>query len=277
MDNYGHNGPHNRRLDFMKLFTRIHATIALLSIAGAIPVTALAQTCGDYPLTPAQSAALEGARLDVIVPEGQVPFVQRCDIDGNDIIDLRDIRAISLNRNQPATDPDDPMDWDGNGQINVLDARGCVLACTFPRCAPQGTRTGVAALTTTQTNTVGQPGDCFQADDFDGDGKQDFVGIFDYVGNETRGNNWDLQTVLIYEDAAGNTPVTAFPYTGQSSRDGSQIFQHLSLQPAGPVNLNPGGVMLSRPGIVSYRNNQPKTLYYFQGGQWNRAFFGIDD
>ena len=260
----------------MKLLTCISAAFTALAFAGFVP--ALAQTCGEYPLTPEQSAALEAAKLDVVVPAGEVPFVQRCDIDGNEIIDRSDILAISQQRNQPATDPDDPMDWDGNGEINVLDARGCTLACTFPRCAPQDPRVGVAALNVTQLqNTVGDSGDCFQADDFDGDGKQDFVGIFDYVGQETRGNNWDLQTVLMYEDAAGDTQVIAFPYTGQSSRDGSQIFQHLSPQPAGPVDLNPGGVMLSRPGIVSYRNNQPKTLYYFQGGRWNRAFYGIDD
>ena len=108
-------------------------------------------------------------------------------------------------------------------------------------------------------------------------GKQDFLGIFEYVGNETRGNNWNLQTVILYEDAAGDTQVIAFPYTGQSNRDGSQIFQHLSIQPAGPVDLMPGGVMLTRPGVVSYRNNEPRTLYYFQGGQWSRAFYNIDD
>ena len=167
------------------------------------------------------------------------------------------------------------MDWDGNGVVNVLDARGCVLACTYPRCAPSGPRARVQAAAT--QNTVGQPGECYQADDFDGDGSQDFLGIFEYVGKETRGNNWNLQTVILYEDAAGNTQVISFPYTGQSSRSGAAIQQHLSLQPAGPVDLNPGGVMLSRPGIVSYRNNQPKTLYYFQGGRWNRAFYGIDD
>ena len=257
----------------MKFLTSISTALTVFLLAGLAPVAA--QDCGDYPLTPAQAAALEEARLEVVIPEGQVPFVQRCDIDGNDIIDRSDILAISQSRNQPASDPDDPMDWNENGTIDVLDARGCVLACTFPRCASSGPRASLQ-VTATQ-NTVGEAGECFQADDFDGDGQRDFVGIFDYVGKETRGNNWDLQIVLVNEDAAGNTQVTAFPYTGQSSRDGSQIFQHLSLQPAGPVDLNPGGVMLSRPGIVSYRNNQPKTLYYFQGGRWNRAFYGIDD
>lgn len=264
----------------MKKPTWLSAVFTIFATAGLVPATALAQTCGDYPLTPAQSAALEEARLEVVIPEGEVPFVQRCDIDDNEIIDRNDILAISQDRNQPATDPDDPRDWDKNGVINVLDARGCTLACTYPRCASQDPRASRVAVNTVQAapqNTVGEPGECFQIDDFDGDGKQDFVGIFDYVGNETRGNNWDLQTVLLYEDAAGDTQVVAFPYTGQSSRDGSQIFQHLSPQPAGPVDLMPGGVMLTRPGIVSYRNNEPKTLYYFQGGRWNRAFYRIDD
>jgi len=262
----------------MKMFTRIRATFTVFLMAGVIPVTVLAQSCGDYPLTPAQSDALEKARLDVVVPEGEVPFVQRCDIDENSVIDMLDIRQIVNHRNQPASDPDDPRDWDGNGVINVLDARGCVLACTNPRCAPSGPdKMQVKAAQAAPQDTVGQPGACYQADDFDGDGKQDFLGIFEYVGNQTRGNNWNLQTVILYEDAAGDTQVIAFPYTGQSSRSGSQIFQHVSLQPAGPVDLMPGKVELTQPGVVSYRNNEPQTLYYFENGVLSRAYYNIDD
>jgi len=264
----------------MKLFTGTRATFPAFLLAGLIPVTALADTCGNYPLTAAQIDALEKARLEVVVPEGEVPFVQRCDVDGNEIVDRSDILLISQHRNQPASDPDDPMDWDQDGQITGLDARGCVLACSFPRCASQDPLLGGVAVNAAQTrlqNTVGAAGDCYQVDDFDGDGNQDFVGIFEYVGNNTRGNNWSLQTVLLYEDAAGDTQVIAFPYTGQTSRGGERIFQHLSLQPAGLVDLMPGAVLLSRPGVVSYRNNLPETLYYFQGGQWNRAFYRIDD
>ena len=259
----------------MKLFTGISAAFAAFVIAGLAPVTAPAQapSCGEYPLTPKQEAALNEAELEVVIPEGQVPFVQRCDIDGNDFVDRNDILLISQHRNQPASDPDDPMDWDRNGVINVLDARGCVLACTFPRCASSGPQLRVQAV----QNTVGEPGECFQADDFDGDGEQDVVGIYEYTGDETRGKNWNLQTVIVYENDDEETQVVSFPYSGQTSQDGEEIKQHLSMQPAGPVDLNPGGVMLSRPGIVSYRNNEPKTLYYFQGGRWNRAYFGIDD
>ncbi len=60
-----------------------------------------------------------------------------CDVDYDDDVDINDIRTISLNRNQPAIGQNDPMDWDQNGVIDLLDARGCQLACTLPRCAVQ--------------------------------------------------------------------------------------------------------------------------------------------
>lgn len=62
-------------------------------------------------------------------------LVQRCDVDGNSIVDRLDIRAIMARRNLPATGPDDPADADGNGIIDANDARQCVLQCTFARCA----------------------------------------------------------------------------------------------------------------------------------------------
>ena len=257
----------------MNRFTWLPAALMIFAFAGLTPIIALAAGCGNYPLTPAQSDALQKARLEVVVPEGNVPVIQRCDTNSDGAVDIFDIRAISMHRNQPAAHPDDPMDWDRNSMISVLDARGCVLACDLPRCAVSR-----ATLSEPQTKAgVTQDAQCFQRADLNGDGKQDFLGIFEYVGKETRGNNWNLQTVILYEDAAGDTQVIAFPYTGQSSRSGSQIFQHLSLQPAGPVDLMPGSVTLTRPGIVSYRNNEPQTLYYFQDGQWSRAFYNIDD
>ena len=261
----------------MKLFTCISAAFTAFAFASLAPVTALAQTCGDYPLTPAQSAALEKARLEIVVPQGEVPFVQRCDIDENSVIDMLDIRQIVNHRNQTASDPDDPMDWNQDGIINVLDARGCVLACTNPRCAPSRGEVQVKAAQAVSQNTVGQPGACYQIGDFDGDGEDDFIGTYEYVGNATRGNNWNLQTVILHEDAAGDTQVIAFPYTGQSSRSGSEIFQHMSIQPAGVVDLMPGQVKLTQPGVVSYRYNQPKTLYYFNNGVLSRASYGVDD
>ena len=57
-----------------------------------------------------------------------------CDVDRNDHVDALDIRAIARRRNEQV-DEDDPADWDKNGVINVLDARGCSLECDLTRCA----------------------------------------------------------------------------------------------------------------------------------------------
>jgi len=71
-----------------------------------------------------------GDACEVVVPV-------KCDIDVDGDVDRNDISLIVANRNQPAAHPDDPMDWDGNGIINILDARGCMSICTLPRCAVQ--------------------------------------------------------------------------------------------------------------------------------------------
>jgi hypothetical protein len=60
----------------------------------------------------------------------QVP----CDTDLNGVIDRTDISAVLAARNT-AIIPVDPRDPDGNGIVNVVDARQCILMCTLPRCA----------------------------------------------------------------------------------------------------------------------------------------------
>ena len=72
-----------------------------------------------------------------VTQEVEEPEILMCDANLDDVVDIRDIRAIAMMRNQPANGPDDPMDWDQNGIINVLDARGCQQACNLPRCAVQ--------------------------------------------------------------------------------------------------------------------------------------------
>jgi hypothetical protein len=57
-----------------------------------------------------------------------------CDIDLDGDVDRNDISAITAARNTPAL-PGDPRDNDGNGVINVNDARQCTLLCTLARCA----------------------------------------------------------------------------------------------------------------------------------------------
>lgn len=60
-----------------------------------------------------------------------------CDINGDNVVDTTDIMKIFARRNTQANGPDDPADLNGDGVINVLDARGCVLQCTFTNCAVQ--------------------------------------------------------------------------------------------------------------------------------------------
>jgi hypothetical protein len=62
--------------------------------------------------------------------------IAKCDIDGDSDIDKLDIAAITKLRNKPAS-ANPAADADGNGTINVNDARACVLRCTRPSCATE--------------------------------------------------------------------------------------------------------------------------------------------
>ncbi|WP_246180619.1 PKD domain-containing protein, partial [Marinobacter changyiensis] len=57
-----------------------------------------------------------------------------CDMNGDGKVDISDIYSIMSLARTAATGQDDPADWNGDGVINVLDARGCVLQCDVPGC-----------------------------------------------------------------------------------------------------------------------------------------------
>jgi hypothetical protein len=267
---YGSGFSNLHNLENLIMSKRLPAMIMTLIPLGLAPMTALAQGCGDYQLSQAQLDYLDSQSLLVEAPQGTVPVIQRCDIDGNNTVDINDIRAIAMARNQPAAHPDDPMDWDRNSVINILDARGCQQACTLPRCAVQATEPEQLVGGTTEV------ADCFQTQDFDGDGSQDFAGLSEQTEGPARGGDWTLEVVILNEDAAGNMQHVIYPYTGRKS-DTDEIQQHLSPQPAGVVNLNPGTVTIDQPGFVSYQDGEPKVLYYFVDGEIVRALYGIDD
>ena len=60
--------------------------------------------------------------------------VVTCDVDGDRDVDLTDINAINAARNT-AAGPGDPRDANGDGTINVVDSRFCVVRCTRAGCA----------------------------------------------------------------------------------------------------------------------------------------------
>ncbi|MCZ6616518.1 MAG: hypothetical protein O7E57_00180 [Gammaproteobacteria bacterium] len=238
---------------------------------GFTPIAALAAACENYPLSDAQLQHIDEGSLEIDIPEGEVPVIERCDTNGDNMVDINDIRDIARHRNQPAAHPDDPMDWDRNNVINILDARGCQLACSYPRCRVQ------TNSPETQAGGASEAADCYQADDFDGDGKEDFAGMFEHTGEKQRGGEWTLEVVIFNEDENGEVQSITYPYSGQNSKETGEIKQHLSKQPAGMVNLNPGTLMIEKPAIVSYQDGEPKVLYYFEDGKPARAFYGVDD
>lgn len=252
----------------------IRSSLAIVAVSALVPVTAFAAECGNYVLTEAQQAFLEGQPFEI--PQGEVPVIQRCDVNDDNVVDINDIRAISMHRNQPAAHPDDPMDWDRNSVINVLDARGCQQVCALPRCA---TPSEPPPPEEPQMGGVFEAAECSQTTDLDGDGvDDDFVGVFEHTGEEQRSGGWTLEVVIMTEDESGNVEAVTFPYTGQNATEtGGIVSQHLSKQPAGVVDLNPGTLMLDEPAVVAYRNGQPKVVYYIVNGVVNQSFFGIDD
>jgi hypothetical protein len=261
---------------------RLLVVLGTVIAFGLAPATALAEGCGDYPLTLAQSEYLQAEVPYVAIPTGSVPFVLRCDVDGNNVVDNNDLFAIRARRGQPPTEPDDPMDWDGNGIIHGRDVGGCASSCTSGGCAVKDVveEEGLQeAKDMGQTELPGNPAACYQVEDFDGDGTQDFVGIYEYTGTETRGNNWALEVVILTGDPDDVTKIqhVRFQYSGKVTDGGTDLRQHLSLQQPGTIDLKPGSITINEPAVVSYRDGEPHTIYYFSNGILNRAFYGIDD
>ena len=259
--------------DLERFVMSARSMFGVFVLSGLAPIAAHAAACGNYDLSAAQQQFIDTQTVEI--PVGEVPQIQRCDVNEDNVVDIHDIRAISRNRNQPAAHPDDPMDWDKNHVINVRDARGCQRLCALPRC-----RTPAAPQPQEEAQLGGEsePAECSQTGDFDGDGvANDFVGMYEHTGEDTRGGEWTLEVVIMTADESGNVEAVTFPYTGKNLKSTGELNQHVSMQPAGPVNLNPGSLTINEPAVVSYIDGEPKVIYYFVNGEIARAFYGIDD
>ncbi len=63
-------------------------------------------------------------------------LANKCDVDLDQDIDKEDVISIYNDRGDIANGNDDPRDFNENGVIDVLDAKGCKLQCTLPKCVP---------------------------------------------------------------------------------------------------------------------------------------------
>ncbi len=103
----------------------------------------------DHALVSSSLAAFAAPEVDIVHMNAEFatratdhdPVVIRLnlgvpgDVDGDGDIDRNDVNAITAARNTPASNPNDVRDLNGDGQIDALDARLAVNACTRPRCA----------------------------------------------------------------------------------------------------------------------------------------------
>jgi hypothetical protein len=263
------------------MHTRLPAALVTLIPLVLAPISVLAETCGDYPLTQEQADYLQNNVPDIAIPDGTVPTIQRCDVNGDNVVNNDDLFAIRENRGQAAVHPDDPMDWDGNGIIHGRDVGGCASSCSNNSCAVKSEEEEEGLQSAQVEELMGgktEAASCFQIEDFDGDGSQDFVGIYEHTGSDVRANGWVLDTVILTEDSMGNVQHITFPFTGRSSNGGGDLLQHLSPQLPGVIDLMPGSVTISGPGVVSYRGGLPEELIYFdENGDLARAFYRVDD
>lgn len=76
-------------------------------------------------------------------------FATKCDLNDDGQIDSLDISAITALRNKPAS-ANPKADVDGNGTINVNDARACVLQCTYKNCATSSPVAAMVAMVAVQ-------------------------------------------------------------------------------------------------------------------------------
>jgi len=228
--------------------------------------------CPDAPLTVSQSDFLIMNNIEIVAPKGELEVIQRCDIDGNNSVDINDIRAISMSRNQPAAHPDDPMDWDKNNWIDVLDARGCQRACSERRCAVS------AEPVEEQEDGVLEEAPCFQTEDLDNDGQVDQLVAISEVPVDDGAGSEDETTelsVVVIREVDGETKFFKDSFASESPV--GEVNLHLSKQPPGVVDLLPGFVVIDETATVSFENGEPKTLYYWKDGGLRRAPYGVVD
>ena len=72
--------------------SRLSAHLLLVTLTGFASSAVLAEEC---ELTAEQSGFLAENNVELAVPEGEVPTIYRCDTNGDEMVDILDIRNIA--------------------------------------------------------------------------------------------------------------------------------------------------------------------------------------
>jgi hypothetical protein len=115
---------------------RTAATLAALAAAVFAPVPNGGPTCVQGAFVEVRASLTSTVAQSPVLSDAMV--IGKCDVNGDGAVNLADINAINAARNSSSTGTCDRRDADGNGLINVNDARQCVVRCTLPGCASQG-------------------------------------------------------------------------------------------------------------------------------------------
>ncbi len=113
---------------------------------------------------------------------------------------------------------------------------------------------------------------CQLVADFNDDGTEDLVGLYEYSGPKQRSNAWYLDLVIIYstKDSAGPKH-TIFTHVGRLDSK-NQVLAKLETQEVGDMKLPLRTFKMQRPGInVMTKGQSPEA--YFPTYYWNGKEF----
>jgi len=117
---------------------------------------------------------------------------------------------------------------------------------------------------------------CSVAGDFNDDGVADLAALYEYSGDKSRRDRWNLDLVIIYSQDGSSEPThVIFSHVGQVDTKTDEAIS-LAIQEMGIMKIPSGEITLDRPGInVIYGRNTGADqfpTFYWRGDR----FYAID-